>query len=75
MPLDEMTVGSILKALRQARVGALSQVMTGEPALVEMLRRLAAGPGPSPWDTLTLKDLVLQLSASPSEAAQPAHRS
>ncbi len=75
MPLDEMTVGSILNTLRQARVGALTQVMAGEPALVELLRRLAAGPGPSPWDTLTLKDLVLQLAASPLEAAQPAHRS
>ncbi len=71
MPLDEMTVGSILKTLRQARVGALTQVMAGEPALVEMLRRLAAGPGPSPWDTLTLKDLVLQAQALPAEPAGP----
>jgi hypothetical protein len=64
-------VGSILKTFRQARVGALTQIMTGEPALVELLRRLAAGPGTSPWDTLSLKDLVLQAQALPAEPATP----
>jgi membrane protein len=62
MPPDQMTVGHILKMLRQARLGAVTQVMSGEPALAELLRRLAAGPGPSPWDDLTLKDLALQAS-------------
>lgn len=64
MPLDQMTVGSILQKLRQARLGAVTQVMSGEPVIAELLRRLAAGPGPSPWDDLTLKDLVLQASPS-----------
>jgi hypothetical protein len=63
-PLDQMTVGHILKLLRQARLGAVNQVMSGAPALAELLRRLAAGPGPSPWDDLTLKELVLQASPS-----------
>jgi membrane protein len=72
IPIDEMTVSSLLKTLRQTRVGALAQVMAGEPGLVELLRRLAAGPGPSSWDTLTLKDLVLQVTENHPDAAIPA---
>jgi membrane protein len=64
MPLDHMTVGNVLKILRQARVGAVTQVMAGEPGLANLLRRLAEGPGASPWDTLSLKDLVLQASTT-----------
>jgi hypothetical protein len=55
-------VGHVLKILRQARVGAVIQVVAEEPSLASLLRRLAEGPGTSPWDTLSLKDLVLQAS-------------
>ena len=64
MPLDQMTVGHILKILRQTRVGAMTQVVGEEPGLANLLRRLAEGPGTSPWDTLSLKDLVLQATTS-----------
>jgi hypothetical protein len=37
-------------------------VVSAEPGLTALLRRLAEGPGASPWDTLSLKDLVLQAS-------------
>ena len=33
-----------------------------EYLLAALLRRVAEGPGASPWDTLSLKDLVLQAS-------------
>jgi hypothetical protein len=64
MPLDQVTVGHVLKILRQARVGAVIQVVAEEPGLSSLLRRLAEGPGTSPWDTLSLKDLVLQASTA-----------
>ena len=64
MPLDEMTVGNILKLLHQARVGAVTQVMRGESGLTDLLRRLAEGPGTTPWDSLSLKDLILQASTT-----------
>ena len=64
MPLDQVTVGHVLKMLRQARLGAVTQVVSGEPGLADLLRRLAEGPGVSPWDTLSLKDLVLQASTA-----------
>jgi membrane protein len=62
MPLEQVTVGHVLKMLRQSRVGALTQVVAGEPGLTNLLRRLAEGPDASPWDSLSLKDLVLQAS-------------
>ena len=64
MPLDQMTVGHVLKILRQARVGAVSQVMAGGPGLAALLNRLAEGPAATPWDALSLKDLVLQASTT-----------
>jgi membrane protein len=62
MPLEQATVGQVLKTLRHARVGLVTQVVAGEPGLANLLHRLAEGPGVSPWDTLSLKDLVLQAS-------------
>lgn len=63
MPLDQLTVGHTLKILRQARMGAVTRVVGGEPGLAGFLRRLAEAPGTSPWDGLSLKELVLQASA------------
>jgi membrane protein len=62
MPLDQITVGHILQTLRQARVGTVIQAVAGEPGLADLLRRLVEGSGVSPWDALSLKDLVLQAS-------------
>jgi membrane protein len=69
MPLDEITVGDILKILREARMGAVTQVISGEPGLIGLVRRLAEGCGTSPWDALSLKELVLQVSPEPAEPA------
>ncbi len=63
MPLDQVTVGHILNILRQARVEALTQAVAGEPGLANLLRRLAEGSGTSPWDNLSLKELVQQAAA------------
>jgi membrane protein len=69
MPLDEMTVGQVLKILREARMGAVTQVVGGGPALTGLVRRLAEGAGTSPWDGLSLKELVLQASTAPAAPA------
>jgi membrane protein len=70
MPLDEITVGDVLNTLREARMGAVTQVIGGEPGLTGLVRRLAEGCGTSPWDALSLKELVLQVSPEPP--AEPA---
>lgn len=62
MPLDQMTVGDVLGKLRQARMGAVAQAVSAESGLTELLRRLAEESHITPWDALTLKDLVLQAS-------------
>jgi|UniRef100_A0A7V6A4B5 membrane protein len=69
MPLDEITVGDILRALREARLGAVTQVMSGEPGLTRLVRHLAESCGTSPWDALSLKELVLRLSPEPAMSA------
>jgi membrane protein len=69
MPLDQMTVGHVLEILREARMGAVTRVVGGGPGLTGLLHRLAEGSGPSPWDGLSLKELVLQASAAPAEPA------
>jgi membrane protein len=66
MPLDQITVGNVLKVLREARMGAVTQVIGGEPGLAGLVRRLAESSGTSPWDALNLKELVLQVSAGPA---------
>ncbi len=69
MPLDEITAGEILKTLREARMGAVTQVIGKEPGLTGLVRRLAESCGTSPWDGLSLKELVLQISPEPAEPA------
>ncbi len=71
MPLDQVTVGDILRRLRQARVGALTSAVGGGSGLADLLRRLAEGWGPSPWDALSLRDLVSQSLAGEEEPAAP----
>jgi membrane protein len=64
VPLDQVTVGTVLEDLRQARMGAVFQGLTQEPGLVNLLRRLAEERGSSPWDTLSLKQLVDQAATA-----------
>ena len=74
MPLDEVTVGNVLQDLRQARMGAVTQALAGEPGLASFLRRLAEGPSTSLWDALSLRELVHQATDKgdvPSEPAGP----
>jgi membrane protein len=71
MSLDQITVGDVLKILREARMGALTQVIGGGPGLTGVVRRLAEGPGASPWDGLSLKELVFQVSAASAETNKP----
>lgn len=71
MPLDQLTVGNVLKDLRQARMGAVIQGLAEEPGLANILRRLTEERGASPLDALSLKELVLQ-AASPAEPAPQA---
>ncbi len=74
MPLDEITVGDILESLREARMETVTQVIGGEPGLVGLVRRLAEGRGTSPWDGLSLKELVLQVSAAPADTKVPSNQ-
>lgn len=69
MPLDQMTVGHVLNILREARMGAVTQVVGEGPGLTELMRRLAEGSGTSPWDGRSLKELVIQASTEPAEPA------
>jgi membrane protein len=63
MPLDQVTVGHILQALREARLGTLAQAVSGEPGLARLVRRVAEGSAGSPWDALSLQELVSQAAA------------
>ncbi len=63
IPLDQVTVGTVLNQLRQARLGTLAQAVAGEPALARLVRRVAEASTGSPWDALSLQDLALQAAA------------
>jgi membrane protein len=74
VPLDQMTVGHALKILREVRMGAVTQVMGGEPGLGGLMHRLAEGCATSPWDGLSLKELVLQATAAPADTKLPPNK-
>ena len=74
MPLDQMTVGSVLNQLRQTRLGTLAQAVAGVPELDPLIRRLAEDYGSSPLDGLSLRDLVSQTFPHPPGAAHQAGR-
>ena len=67
-PLDQISVGNVLNLLRQARGGAVAQLVAGEPGLAHFLRRLIEGPATSPWDALNLQELVNQAASEPESA-------
>lgn len=57
-PLDQITVKEVLHCLRAARGSALARAVTEEPQIAALFRQLGELPAPSPWDSLTLADLV-----------------
>ncbi len=63
MPLDQITVKEVLDCFRAARGAALVQTLSEEPQVDALLRRVAERTAPSPWDSLSLAELV-ELSAS-----------
>lgn len=65
--LDEITVREILAALGEARGGAMAQTTAGDPGLAALFQQLTAGPPPSPWDALTLKELVQETDGDGGE--------
>lgn len=69
MPPDQVMVGNVLGLLRQARGGALAQVLPEEAGMGQLLQRLATGPTSSPWDALSLQELVNQAAAGPESVA------
>jgi len=68
IPPDQVNVGRVLGVLREARGGALAQAMPTEPGLAHLLKRLAAGPATTPWDALSLQELVDQAANGPEKA-------
>lgn len=66
VPLDQVTVGKVLNDLRQARMGAVIQGLAEKPGLADLLRRLAEERGASPWEALSLQEVVHQAD-SPAE--------
>jgi membrane protein len=68
MPLDRITVREVLECLRAARATALVQTIAAEPQLDALLQRLAKHTAPSPWDSLTLAELVKLAGTSPQTA-------
>jgi membrane protein len=69
LPLDKVSVKDVLGRLRLARGTALVQALAGEPQLSALLKRLLETAAPSPWQDLSLQELVLLLDAAQSEAA------
>jgi membrane protein len=68
LPLDQITVKDVLGCLRLARSTALVQALEGEPQLSALLKGLLETAAPSPWQDLTLQDLVKLLEAARNEA-------
>lgn len=58
MPLDQITVKEVLDCFRAKRGEALGQSLSEEPQVEALLRHLAVRTAPSPWDALTLAELV-----------------
>lgn len=63
MPVEQVSVGDLLKRLREARLATLPPAILAEPALGGLIRRLADHSSPSQWDSLSLKDLVARISS------------
>lgn len=68
VPLDQVTVGTVLDDLRQARMGTVIQGLEKKPGLADLMHRLAENRGASPWEALSLQEVVQQ-TASPPETS------
>ncbi|MDI6852263.1 MAG: YihY/virulence factor BrkB family protein [Deltaproteobacteria bacterium] len=66
MPLDQMNVNEVLTCLRAARREALAQAAGGKPEVGALLSQMAELGAPSPWDSMTLAELV-ELSLTESK--------
>jgi hypothetical protein len=55
-------------------MGAVTQAVGGRPSLAGLVRRLAEGSGTTPWDGLSLKELVLQASTTPADTKLPSNK-
>ncbi len=68
VPLDQVSVGNVLNELRQARMGVVIQGLAEKPGLADLLCRLAEEHRASPWEDLSLQEVVQQAGA-PAETA------
>ncbi len=67
MPPDQIRVKEVLDCLRQARGMAVGQALGQEPHLEAMFQSLTAYAPASPWDGLSLQELVRLLETPPKQ--------
>jgi len=67
---DQIKVGRLLRLLRETRVGVLAQGLAGDPGLAQLLTRLANSPSSTPWDELSLEELVRQAEEAREKAPE-----
>ncbi len=66
MPLDQITVKEVLDSFRAKRGQALVQSLSEESKVEALLQRLSVRTAPSPWDALTLAELVNLSESEPT---------
>jgi membrane protein len=71
LPLEQITVKEVLDCFRAARGAALVKTMSEEPQVVALLRRVAERTTPSPWDSLSLAELVELTGSEPEPPRAP----
>jgi membrane protein len=69
VPLEQITVKEVLDCCRARRGEALVKSLSQEPQVEALLQRLAVRSTPSPWDSLSLAELVA-LTESAEEPAE-----
>ena len=67
-PLEQITIKEVLDCLRQSRGAAMAHTLAQAPHLEAIFQRLLHRVPPSPWDTLTLKELVELMEREPTPA-------
>ncbi|MEW6386420.1 MAG: YihY/virulence factor BrkB family protein [Thermodesulfobacteriota bacterium] len=65
-PLEQITGKEVLDCLRQSRGAAMSHTLAQAPRLEAIFQRLLHRVPPSPWDALTLKELVELMEQEPA---------
>jgi membrane protein len=61
LPPDQVTVKETLDCLRQKRYAALTQTLAPDPRLENLWQHLLQRLSPSPWDVMTLTELIKAL--------------